>query len=248
MMARIGFPAVLLLTGLLFGCVNDNEKDLFPRAVIPDTALQGQLAWFPFDSSLADKLGNQDPLSISGPLEFGRDHAGKGAGALVFDGIRNYLYGFLTRNDSLAVSLWILPMPNYRSAYLVDYGLSQFAAGLDAVTSATMPRFRMFIKQDTAVWYWNNEVDYFFWHHIYIEIGDTLNPPRLYIDGYPAEPADRPWKMHPLADLLYLGRPFNADIMDTLLYRGYLDDVRIFNKFLSEDEILSLYWEGRPTN
>jgi hypothetical protein len=36
--------------------------------------------------------------------------------------------------------------------------------------------------------------------------------------------------------------------MDTLLYRGYLDDVRIFNKLLSEDEILSLYWEGGPIN
>lgn len=247
-MARFFSPVILFFICLLPGCVYDNEKDLFPRVVIPDTALQGQLAWFPFDSSLADELGNQDPLRISGLLEYGRDHVGTSAGAVILDGLKNYLYGFVSRNDTLAISLWILPMPNYRRAVLVDYGLSQFAVGLDAVTSATMPRFRMFMKQDTSVWYWNNEVDFFFWHHLYIEIGDTINPPRLYIDGYPSDPADRPWKMHPVADLFYLGRPFNADIMDTLLYRGYIDDVRIFNKPLSEDEILNLYWGGRPVN
>lgn len=226
-------------------CVNDNEKDMFPHIVIPDSAIQGQVAWFSFDSTLEDQLRNVDPLRFWGDIERGRDHNRIDSAALVLDGIHDYLSGFIGRYDSLAISLWFLPMPNYNKSFLFDYGLGRFSAGLDAITSATMPRFRIFMQQDTSKCYWTNQLDFYFWHHMYLEIGDTINPPRLYIDGYLPDTVSRPWRMHPLTDLLYLGRPYNTDIMDTLLFRGYIDEIRIFNKFLTETEIYSLFWEGK---
>jgi len=232
----------LILT--ITACVNDNEKDMFPHIVIQDSTIHGQVAWFSFDSTLLDQLNNVDPLRFWGDMERGRDHNRLDSASLVVDGVHDYLSGLIGRYDSLAISLWFLPMPNYRQAYLFDYGAGMFAAGLDAITSATMPRFRLFIQQDTSRWYWSNQIDFYFWHHMYIEIGDTLNPPRMYIDGYMPDTVSRPWPMHPLTDLFYVARPFNSDIIDTLLFRGYLDEMRIFNKFLSEEEIFSLYWEG----
>ncbi|MCX6227498.1 MAG: hypothetical protein NTV01_22640 [Bacteroidia bacterium] len=242
---KIFLPMLLWLVMISSACVNDNEKVMFPHIVIPDSAIQGQVAWFSFDSTLGDQLRNVDPLRFWGDIERGRDHNRTDSAALVMDGIQDYLSGFIGRYDSLAISLWFLPMPNYNKSYLFDYGVGQFSAGLDAITSATMPRFRMFMQQDTSKWYWTNQLDYFFWHHMYLEIGNTINPPRLYIDGYLPDTVSRPWRMHPLTDILYLARPYNADIMDTLLYRGYLDEIRIFNKFLTEEEILSLFWEGK---
>jgi len=237
-------PIFFWLVMISTACVNDNEKDMFPHIIIPDSSIQGQVAWFSFDSTLEDQLRNVDPLRFWGDIERGRDHNRIDSAALVLDGIHDYLSGFIGRYDSLAISLWFLPMPNFNRSFLFDYGVGQFSAGLDAITSATMPRFRMFMQQDTSKWYWTNQLDFFFWHHMYLEIGDTINPPRLYIDGYLPDTIPRPWRMHPLTDLLYLGRPYNTDIMDTLLYRGYIDEIRIFNKFLTETEIYSLFWEG----
>ncbi len=237
-------PVLIWLVLFSSACLNDNEKDMFPHIVIQDSTIRGQVAWFSFDSTYEDQLGNVDPLKFWGDPERGRDHNRLDSAALVMDGYQDFLSGFIGRYDSLSISLWFLPMPNYNKAYLFDYGIGQFAAGLDAVTSATMPRFRMFVEQDTAKWSWSYELDFYFWHHIYIELGDTINPPRMYVDGYLPDTVSRPWRMHPLTDLLYLGRPYNPDMMDTLRYRGYLDEVRIFNKFLSEEEIFSLFWEG----
>lgn len=238
-------PLFLWLAIICSACVNDNEKEMFPHTIIPDSAIQGQVAWFSLDSSFNDQLLNVDPLRFWGDLERGRDHSRTDSAAVVLDGIRDYLSGLIGTYDSLAISLWFLPMPNYRQAYLFDYGVGQFAAGLDAVTSATMPRFRVFIEQDSLRWYWSNNIDFYFWHHMYIEIGNTKSPPRLYIDGYLPDTVSRPWPMHALTDLFYLGRPFNSDIMDTMLYRGYLDEIRIFNTFLTEEEVYSLFWEGK---
>jgi len=240
-------PVIAWLILIGSACINDNEKDMFPHIVIPDSLIQGQVAWFSLDSTLEDGLGNVDPLKYWGDMERGRDHGRLDSAALILDGVHDFLSGFIGRYDSLAISLWFLPMPNYNQAYLFDYGIGQFSAGLDAITSATMPRFRMFMQQDTAKWFWTNQMDYFFWHHMYIEIGDTINTPRLYVDGYMPDTVSKPWRMHPITDLLYLGRPYNTDQMDTLLYRGYIDEVRIFNKFLSEEEILSLFWDGGPS-
>ena len=239
-------PILFCMLLLTSACINDNEKDMFPRILIPDSAIKGQVAWFSFDSTLEDQLRNIDPLRFWGDIQRGRDHNRIDSAALVMDGIHDYLSGFIGRYDSLAISLWFLPMPNYHRSYLFDYGVGQFSAGIDAITSATMPRFRMFMQQDTTHWYWTNQLDFFFWHHIYLEIGDTINPPRLYVDGSMPDTVSGPWRMHPLVDLLYLCRPYNSDIKDTLLFRGYIDELRIFNRFLSEDEIYSLFWEGKP--
>lgn len=236
----IGALAGLAL--FITSCVNDNEQDLFPHVVIPDSTLKGQVAAFSFDTGLSDDLGNVDPLHFWGSINYGMDHHMTDSAAVVLDGVEDYLSGFIGRNDSLAISMWFLAMPNYRRAYLLDYGVGQFASGLDAVTSATFPAFNIFLKQDARTYVWPEKVDYYFWHHLYVEIGNTDYPPRLFIDAVPSEPADSMWTIHPLTDLFYLGRPFNANIMDTLLFRGYLDDIKIYNTFLTEDEIISLYW------
>jgi hypothetical protein len=236
---------------LLFNsCVWDNSQDMFPHVVIPDSTYKGQVAWFPFDSGLVDQLGQVEPLRFWGSFELGRDHRMIDSAAIVMDGVEDYLAGLIGLNDSMAVSMWFLPLPNYPRAYLFDYGIGRFTAGIDAVTSATMPRFSLFMKQDTTeVRLTSNPIDFFFWHHLYIEIGDTANYPRIFIDGYPLFPPDSTiWRMHTLTDMLYLARPFNPDIMDTLMYRGYLDEIRIFNVFLTEEEILNLYWEGKPSH
>ncbi|MDD4646201.1 MAG: hypothetical protein PHY99_09470 [Bacteroidales bacterium] len=238
-------PVLLCLVLMNASCVNDNQNDLFPRVIIPDSLIQGQVAFFEFDSSLYDKLGNVDPLKFRGNLKYSRDHNRKDNGAVSLDGLHDYLSGFIGKYDSLAISLWFLPMPNNKRAILFDYGVGQFAAGLDAITSATVPAFEMYIEQDTARWTWSGKVDYFYWHHLYIELGDTSKPPRLYVDGYMPDTVSRPWKLNPVNDLFYLGRPSHTDFMDTLLYRGYIDELKIFNKFLTDEEILNLYWGGR---
>lgn len=107
-------------------------------------------------------------------------YAGDPNGAIVLDGRKSYLGGFLPLSDTLAVSFWMMPMPNFNRAVLLDYGMGQFTVGIDAVTSATWPLYKIYYEQDTAIHRWNQEVDYFFWHHLYVEIGDTLNPPGFF--------------------------------------------------------------------
>ena len=244
-MRRIAFLACLIPL-FLSACVYDNQVDMFPHVTIPDSSYKGQVGWFPFDSGLVDQLGRLEPLRFWGSLEMGRDHRMTDSACLIMDGIEDYLAGLIGLNDTLAISLWFLPLPNYPRAFLFDYGIGNFSAGIDAVTTATMPRFNIWMKQDTTEFIWPDAIDFFYWHHLYLEIGDTINPPRMFIDGYMPSPADTLWKMHTLTDLLYLGMPLNPDIMDTLLYRGYIDEVRIFNTFLTEEQIINLYWDGKP--
>ncbi|HBB91901.1 MAG: hypothetical protein A2X22_09630 [Bacteroidetes bacterium GWF2_49_14] len=239
-------PVLICIILFLTACAYDNQQDMFPHVVIPDSTYKGQVAWFTLDSGLSDELGQVEDLRFLGSLETGRDHHMTDSSALILDGIEDYLTLFLGRYDSLAISMWFLPLPNYRRAFLFDYGIGQFSAGIDAVTSATMPRFNIFMKQDTSEFVWNNPIDYFFWHHLYIEIGDTINTPRMYIDGYQPGSADTTMRIHPLTDLFYLGRPYNSDIIDTLLFRGYVDEIRIFNVFLPDSQIQNLFWDGIP--
>jgi len=236
---------LLLSTLILASCAYDNEQEMFPHVVIPDSIIRGQVAWFTLDSELTDKLGQVDPLRFWGSLEWSRDHSYTDNAALNLDGVEDYLSGYLGVYDSLAVSLWFMPLPNYRKAYLFDYGIGRFAAGLDAISSATMPAFNLFIQNDTSTYVLPDLINYFYWHHLYMEIGDSLVPPRFFIDGFRREFNDTIRRMHPLTDLFYLGRPCNADILDESLYRGMIDEIRIFNTFLTEDEINSLYWEGK---
>jgi len=238
----------ILLAVILFctACVNDNEKDLFPRPVLSDSAFQGQIAWYTLDSGLFDLTGRLDPLTPFGEPSLVPGFNGTDSAAVSLDGVDDYFRVLIGNHDSLAISMWFCPFPAFQQALLFDYGAGKFAAGIDAVTSATMPRFRFFLKQDTTTWYFTDEMDFFYWTYLYIELGDTLNPPRLYVNGYMPEGDSLPWTMHPLVDLLYLGRGFNKDITDSLMYRGYYDDIRIFNQFLSEEEILSIFWDGRP--
>ena len=229
---------------LLNSCVEDNEKDLFPRPVLSDSAFQGLLGWYSLDSGLLDITGRLDPLYPFGNPEWIAGYNGLDSAALSLDGVDDYLRVLIGHHDSLAISMWILPFPSLRHSMLFDYGAGSFAAGLDAITTATMPRYRLFMKQDTAVHYFEDEYDFFYWTYLYIELGDTLLPPRLYINGYAPLADTISWTMRPLIDILYLGRQYNPYEMDSTMFRGYIDDIRIFNQFLTEEEILSIYWDG----
>lgn len=244
-----GFVLICLACFLLMpGCVDDNEQDLFPRPVLSDTAFQGELARYTLDSGLYDLTGLTEPLEAFGDPAFASDHMGQDSAAYMLDGFDDYFRALIGNQDTLAVSLWFLPLPNYQEAILFDYAAGCFSAGLDAVTTATMPRFRLFMRQDTQTVYYPNEIDYFYWHHLYIEIGDTTRATRMYLDGYPPETDSVSWEMHPLIDLFYIGRVFNEYLMDSMMYRGIVDEIRLFNQPLSEEEILNLYWEGNPLN
>ena len=217
---------VLLFSLVLMSC--KKEETTQP----PSNNAPGLVAYYPFNGSAYDACGNGYFVTVEGAT-LTSDRFNESSKAYNFDGIDdritiNYI-NFALRNN-LTVSLWTkVPQQDLQYFVMCSY-FGVFSMSNTVGLAISLP-------QTNAA---EGQIAYDTWiHFIGTYDGTTI---KAYING---ELKDTTTWIGNIADTT---RPLIFGNFDTGTYnyfwRGILDDVRIYNRVLSENEILQLYHEG----
>jgi uncharacterized protein (TIGR02145 family) len=235
-------------------------EDLVASQLDPPT--NGLIAYYPFNGGASDESGNGYSGTILNAIpaanRFGTENS-----AYHFDGnsgTERYIYSNIGKHATLSFSVWFKSgTPNTMYPNILNYGssnrldvtlfgnhpnyISQNKTGKLSTGAVVGGGYTSFLESINK--YIDNK-----WHHAVIMYvaNDKLY---LYIDNtFIGETPFTP--NNPSDDLFYIGRQINdnaGSVMHETHFNGSIDDIRIYDRKLSEAEIGILYNEnGYPSN
>jgi len=238
MCLRLGVPVLLLVAFAAPPAAAGTGK-----AVTLDTD-PNLVGWWKFEETAgrtaADSSGHPHPGALQGDLTFDQGTApGKAGRALRFEGkdatVEVKDYKGIAGTHCRTVAAWIKTTAA-RGEFIAwgkeDFG-QMFTLGYIRGRAGVTPRGGyLYMKAETH----DDQ-----WHHVAVvvhnaELPNLYNDVKLYLDGEPAEIHDIG-----LLDLwpIQTGQELNVRIGRG--FQGLLDDLRIYNRPLSEDEINALF-------
>jgi hypothetical protein len=225
-------------------------------AVITD----GLVSYYPFNGNAKDESGNGHDSTVYGAT-LTTDRFGNSASAYSFDGIDDYMsvnYTSAFQLPEITVSAWIYPTNDYLEATVAA---SVVTRGEDFTTD--LAAFALVVMPPTSSWgnglsvYYENSYDteQFFDTNFYPEMGkwthivasrDADRLLSIYRNGSSVgrwastdDPAANCFQDLLIGAYCYVPTPTTAVI--TNFFNGAIDDVMIFNRVLSPEEIDFLY-------
>jgi len=216
---------------------------LFAGATQADIT-QGLIASFPFSGNGLDVSGYDNHSLANGAL-LAEDRFGQANSAYVFDGANDTLYALnslsLNPQSAVTISVWIY-LESYPSnwssivnkwhSYVLqlhpDYGLSLmiFDQTSKAIMRGVAPQF---------------DFELHTWYHIAASYDETTGAAAWYINGeaksyLPRPPYGYPSLLNSSTDNLKIGSE-----NDNQWWHGKIDDVRIYDRMLSEADVIELF-------
>jgi hypothetical protein len=205
-----------------------NTVNQIVDSVLP---MEGLVAYYPFNGNANDESGNGNHGTVNGAT-LTEDRFGNENSAYSFDGSSNYVNCYFSPQSIFCISIWYWAEENQNnnvgivSTYSGGFNYGGFYVGVSGYTA--------WVRTD------NNVVNYFSttpftWKHLFLK-SDGTNV-QVFIDNVKIldfQATTNHSNTIVFADSRYNGRYF----------KGYLDDIRIFNRVLSEQEIQALYHEG----
>ena len=211
---------------------------------VPTTGLVG---WWPFNSNANDESGNGNNGTVNGGTTLSTDRFGNSNNAYYFDGVNDYISNILSMNstDSLTISLWYLsPIPtNISSTHFELWESNNLSNQIhlnfsfNPIPTGYMYTFIPGIGQASDSM---GTRTYNAWHHIVVvKAGITET---VYVDNIPNFGQFTGTNSTLNFDKFELGREFTTggNLTDTY-YIGKLDDIGIWNRALTQQEITDLY-------
>lgn len=251
-------PTFLLLFILFFlsQCVSENIEEKYANTP-PDPVTVNEMAWFPLNGNLNDSTENHSMISVAGPVNYTtglNKESGKG---LILNGVNNYIVissGYL---DTIAILFWMKThngIANPNQPVMIDYGHNAASIKLiDAVTEATNLLLQHGQSEVNSASmgenYFLNTYNKF--SLIYLEAGGTsaaFSFQGYLDDGTPHKISNHytfPLIFDPITDLIYIGRSSDPQHISNSFFKGYIDEIHVFNHFLTNDE-LSYYLNIQP--
>ncbi|MBN1924199.1 MAG: LamG domain-containing protein [Prolixibacteraceae bacterium] len=221
------FLFIIIAIGLL-GCQQD-EPGITDNGKKP-------LAYFPFDNSFADASGNNHILEVHGNPEFVEGYMNEPSTAVLLNGDEDFFVSVIGSLDTFSISLWLQSYryyvgewPQWRST-IFDYSEKQVYGSIDGISGATQ------VKCDTG----SDEIaaadidNCYEWFHLYMAVSSDV---QIYVNGSLQKTTPLMERIAYLSDTLYLGRSSNDDALKLTYFYGKLDEVRIFNRILEQEEI-----------
>lgn len=226
-----------------------------PNALAAITT-EGLVAYYPFNGNANDQSGNGYNGTVYGATLMS-DRYGAPGSAYSFDGIDDYIcvdYDGAFQLPEITVSAWIYPTNDYSAA---TTGASIVTRSEDITTD--LAAFALVVMPPTSSWgtglsvYYENSggTEQFFDTDFYPEMGkwthivasrDSAGLLSIYSDGSLINqwPSTVPPATHCYQDLLigaywYVPTPATAEI--TNFFTGAIDDVMIYNRALTPDQI-----------
>jgi hypothetical protein len=228
----------------------DTSSGIVSRIITrsPESSGDGLIVHLKFDGDAYDAGENGNHGSVMGNTVLTTDRFGQADSAYGFDGNGDYILipasPTLQISDALSVAAWV---------YLEDTGTYHCLA-VQGTSFDTSGNWEIYIQSDgtlqltknntTAYCRSDGAIDYGNWHHVAVTF--SSGTARFYIDGVldsVKAQSDVAFRMS--SDWIKIGeREYAAGGGDLL---GKLDDVRIYNRPLSDLEIRSIFQEQRGT-
>lgn len=189
-----------------------------------------------FDNTLADNTDNALDVAVYGKTVFSGEHK-SGEKSLYLSGTDNYvqLPYTIASYDKMTIAMWV----NWRNTASAWQRLFDFGNGVDEYmfltpSNGTAMRFAIKNGGDEQGVTCTTKLAANSWHHVAVTIGDGTV--RIFVDGDEVAQSTgitiKPSDFNPV--LNYVGRSqFSADPM----FKGYIDDVRIYNYDLQAEEV-----------
>ncbi len=244
MFKRPEFLISLILASVLFlvlGTIAQGKGK--PRTLDTDPNLAG---WWKFDEAsgktAADSSNHNRKGILKGGLSFEKDStSGRVGRTLKFDGDDDYVqitkYKGVTGTRPRTVAAWIKTTES--NGEILSWGLDDY--GKMFTFGFIRGRERIGVTPNGGYLYINDETDDDKWHHVAavveeVELPNLHDDVKLYKDGEPAEIHDIG-----LLDLWPIDTGSDLDVSIGRKFQGLIDDVRIYDRALSEDEIKALF-------
>ena len=206
---------------------------------------QNLVGWWKLDEDsgkiATDSSGYNREGELKGGLSFETDSVpGRIGRALRLDGSEQYIeitgYKGVTGTRARTVSAWV-KTPSFRSEF-VSWGFDDFG---QMFIFGIIRRSGIGITPNGGYFYGSSKVHDDVWHHVVVVVDDVELPNlhddvRLYQDGELMEIHDIG-----LLDLWPINTGSNLDVRIGRRFEGLMDDVRIYDRPLSEDEVKALF-------
>ena len=140
--------------------------------------------------------------------------------------------------DSLSVSFWFnCAMGNNLSSSLFDYGRNAVRANIDGYSGPTTFKVTAFYNNLDEL---NAAYNFSFqqWYHIYVSAGVENS---IYINGENVGQIFKDIALELADSSLVIGKSVQTDGNDEIYFKGSIDDIKIFNYLLSDQQIRGLY-------
>lgn len=214
---------------------SDNISKKSETVAAMPTGEKGLIANWQFDGSLLDNTDNAMDVASLNTAGFTSEHKSGEKSLLLNENNYLQLPYTIADSDELTVAMWtkwINPSIGWQRLFDFGNGTDQYI--FLTPSNGTNMRLALKNKGDEQQVTYKSKMPSNSWQHITVTIGNGAA--RIYINGEVAAESDgitiKPSDIKPV--LNYIGRSqFNADPY----YKGYLDDVRIYNYALSQDEI-----------
>ena len=215
----------------------------------------GLVAYYPFNGNANDESGNGNHGTVNGAT-LTTDRFGNTNSSYSFDGVDDYVsQGDLNNiniSSSVTMSVWIykkndndgIPSENIMSI-VQSSGSSQPHLGI----LYSDEKIRAQTKDNTDTWGLNNTfsdtaVPMESWHNLVF----SFSKPNyiFYLDGVPDGSGtwDNNIKDNDSSPYLYIGT--RGDLHSSYFFTGLIDNIRIYNRALSEPEVQTLYNLEKP--
>jgi len=242
MSKKTGFPISFVLTSVL--CLmwgtTAQAKDK-PITLDTDPNLAG---WWKFDEisgkTAADSSRHNRKGTLKEDMSFEKDSAsGRVGKALKFDGGDGYIeitkYKGIAGTRPRTVAAWLRTTTS--RGEIISWGSDDFGQ----MWIYGFIRGRIGVRPNGGYLYINDAVHDDAWHHVAAvvveaELPNLHDDVKLYKDGDPAEIHDIG-----LLDLWPIKTGSDLDVRIGRRFKGLIDDVRIYDRALSEDEINALF-------
>ena len=211
---------------------------------------RGLVAYYPFNGNAKDVSGNGYNGVVNGAT-LAMDRFGVANQAYSFNGTSAYITSAVVNlpvaDSSRSISIWIQGDSSISAMAAIGYGNGVVASNMFYInhfkTAAYLSNIGTGVDVGFGFWGNNTLIDEN-WHHIVVTYSKRDSTISLWIDGARIIQVQRKLNTQ-ITNLLNIGVWQNARY-----WKGKLDDIRIYSRALSLNEIGSLYneggWTGNP--
>lgn len=220
--------------------VNTNGSD--------PTAAEGMVAYYPFSGNANDESGYGYDGTVYGAT-LSDDRAGNGNSAYLFDGVGDYIdVGDgaaleFTDSDSFSLCAWIKSSGTDWGHVVGKWGYA--SSGYSLYYYDGVPKFIVNVESDGNVPTVNGSTNCSdnVWHFICGTYDAATKNMKIYVDGaFENSGTYAEGDHNPNSGKVYVGSRQDFEIPGAY-FDGLIDDIRIFNRVVSDSEIQQLYNE-----